>query len=227
MEPIEVDEFPSVLIPTLSLKREPVAPKRLQGMKSPQPWRWDHLTFDPPVPTMNRRTLSVMDTLVQGPTGGTVYLRIKVPGAPGRNVRYSESFTQAPKAPSRPRREDLRVNSSSYPSPLPGGLASAPKTAPSGSQWPSKTKGSEEAVWRRAVPVTASLDQPVAPAISEGSPAINSAAGTKHGRTFVSAPHAEPCHVLNPFIVQFHLPCRNAAADDEYMGEITSESDCH
>jgi serine/arginine repetitive matrix protein 2 len=227
MEPVEVDDFPSVLIPTLSLKREPVHPKKIQAMKSPQSWRWDHLTFDPPVPTMNRRTLSVMDTLVQGPTGGTVYLRIKVPGAPVRSVRYSESFTQSPNAPSRPRREDLRVNLSSYPSPLSGGLASAPKTAPSGSQWPNKTKGSEEAVWRRAVPVTASLDQPAAPVIPEGSPAIKSAAGTKHSRTFVSAPHAKSCHVLNLLIVQFHFPHRNTAADSEYMGKITSESDCH
>jgi hypothetical protein len=227
MEPAEEDDFPSVLIPTLSLKREPVAPKKISGMRSPQPWRWDHLTFDPPVATMNRRTLSVMDTLVQVPTGGTVHVRIKVPGAPVRNVPFPDSFPQAPKAPSRPRREDLRVNSSSYPSPLPGGVASAPKTAPSGSQWPSKTRGSEEAVWRRAVPVTASLDQPAVPTIPEGSPAIKSAAGTKHSRTFVSVAHAEPSHVLNLLIVQFHLPRWNTAADDEYMGKVTSESDSH
>ena len=155
-------------------------------MKIPQVWRWDCMTFDPPVASMNRRTLSVMESLTQSPTGGTVHLRVKIPGSPLRTIPYSDSLLHAPKTTSRPRREDLRVNASSYPSPPTGGPASAPKTAPSGGQWPNKAKGSEEAVWRRAVPVTASLDQPAVPPLPEGSPALKSAPGAKHNKTFVS-----------------------------------------
>lgn len=195
----EEDDIPNVLIPTFSLKREPVLAKKIQGMKTPQAWRWDYLSFDPPVATMNRRTLSVMDTLYQGPTGGNVHIRVKVPGSSARTVPYSDSLLQAPKTHPRPRREDLRVNSSSYPSPPASNLASAPKTAPSGGQWPTKAKGSEEAVWRRAVPVTASLDQPAVPAVPEGSPALKSAPGLKHGRTFVSTIMSCRDNSLTPF----------------------------
>ncbi|KIM20406.1 hypothetical protein M408DRAFT_138383 [Serendipita vermifera MAFF 305830] len=185
----EEEEVPNVLIPTFSRKRDPVQPKRLQGMKIPQPWRWDYLTFDPPVEAMNRRTLSVIESLTQGPTGGTVHLRVKIPGRPTRTVPYAEFVPHAPQASkgaSRPRREDLRVNASSYPSPPTGGPSPAPKTAPSGGQWPNKAKGSDEAVWRRAVPVTASLEQPPVPPVPEMSPAPKSTPGPKHNRNFSS-----------------------------------------
>ncbi|KAG8833599.1 hypothetical protein FRC17_010351 [Serendipita sp. 399] len=152
----------NVLIPTLSLNRESVPYRKVQGMKAPQPWRWENLSFDPPVPFMSRRTLSVMDTLLETTNSELHQLRIKVPGRPLRVVPYSYPKARVQQPVVRLRRDERPNNAPppSTPPALPNGVVpQAPKTAPLNTQWPPKSKGSDEAVWRRGVPLPTATKQ--------------------------------------------------------------------
>jgi serine/arginine repetitive matrix protein 2 len=188
---IEEADTPSVLIPTLSVPRKPIPYYKTQAIKHVQAWRWDCLTFDPPVQFMNRRTLSVMDALVERPTNSAGRLRIKIPGSSLRSVPYGDSSQRSASRLNRQRREDLRTNAPPILQPTTNGIVTPPKTAPSSSQWPPKSKGAEDAVWRRAVPVTAIPEQaPSASTLKADTPSTpltsKSVPDAKHNRTLVS-----------------------------------------
>lgn len=190
LEEEEVDA-PNVLIPTLSLRRKVVSFAKKEAMRQSIAWRWDCLTFDPPVPFMNRRTLSVIDTLIDPSMTTPGRLRIKIPGSPMHSVPYSEPSQKLPTNMSRPRREDLRVNAPPMLQSTTNGITAPPKTAPSTSQWPPKSKGAEDLVWRRAVPVTAVPEQAatvVTIAVDTPAPPLTakSVPDAKHNRTLVS-----------------------------------------
>ena len=135
LSPPSTDVQPTINIPAQSTKKETIPNKRINAAKSNQHWRWDTLTLDPPMPTMSKKTLSVTDVLM--PSGGANKKPVvKVP--PGS--RPSSPATLLAPAPSadtgkKPRKDQKES------------MASA------GTSWASKKGGSEEAVWRRGVPV--------------------------------------------------------------------------
>ncbi|KAG8822357.1 hypothetical protein FRC19_006138 [Serendipita sp. 401] len=166
----------NVLIPTLSLNREPIPYRKIQGMKASVPWRWENLSFEPPVPFMSRRTLSVMDTLSETTNSELNQLKIKVPGRPLRVVPYSYPKVRVQPPVARPRREDL-------PNGVP--LLQAPKTAPLNTQWPPKAKGADDAVWRRGVALhSSSAKQEESNSQSSATVQPQTAPITKHNHGF-------------------------------------------
>lgn len=190
VEAEEVDA-PSVLIPTLSYRRPPVPQQRLRAMKQAEPWRWDILTFDPPVQSMSRRTLSVSDALVEPASLLPGRLRVRIPGQTVRVVPYGDPSNRLPPMNgSRPRRDETRPNTLASTTPNVNGVVPGPKSAPSNSQWPPRSKGSDEPVWRRAVPVTAVPERASSAAALSGSPKTpltsKSVPGSKHSRSLAS-----------------------------------------
>jgi serine/arginine repetitive matrix protein 2 len=129
------DVQPTINIPAQSTKKESIPNRRINAAKSNQQWRWDTLTLDPPMPTMSKKTLSVTDVLI--PSGGPNKKPVvKVPSgsrpsSPATLLAPSPSADTG-KKPKKDQKESM---------------------APAGTPWASKKGGSEEAVWRRGVPV--------------------------------------------------------------------------
>jgi serine/arginine repetitive matrix protein 2 len=129
------DVLPTINIPAQSTKKENIPNKRINAAKSNQLWRWDILTLDPPMPAMSKKTLSVTDVLM--PSGGSNKKPVvKVP--PGS--RPSSPATPLAPAPSadtgkKPKKDQKE------------------SVALVGTPWAHKKGGSEEAVWKRGVPV--------------------------------------------------------------------------
>jgi hypothetical protein len=182
----------NVLIPTFSLRRDSIHPKKIQAMKMPMLWRWDLLTFDPPVLNMNKKTLSVMDALRPKPAPGPVRVQIRIPGSRTSSVSLPESSQPNPSVIDRPRRGENKVNGVGS---TPAISVTTPSSKPTtSSMWPPKSKGADEGVWRRAVPISqATPTEDPAPSSSNNkeetaSPATpkSSSLSAKHGRAFVS-----------------------------------------
>ncbi|PVG02121.1 hypothetical protein CPB86DRAFT_804823 [Serendipita vermifera] len=174
----EESEPPNVLIPTFSIRRASVPYRKLQAMKTPQEWRWDYLTFEPPVSTMNRTTLSVIDAISVGPPpGNRTKLRIKIPGSTARMIPYQDA-TQ-PSAHSRRHREDTNSMSPSVANSFGGSSKATP-----GGQWPPKSRGAEESVWRRGVPVPGLPDPVETPtkATESTANAVSTPLSAKHNK---------------------------------------------
>lgn len=125
---------PTINIPAQSTKKESIPKGRINAAKSNQQWRWDTLTLDPPMPAMSKKTLSVTDALM--PSGGPNKKPVvKVPtgsrpSSPATLIATTPSADTG-KKPKKDQKESM---------------------APAG-PWASKKGGSEEAVWRRGVPV--------------------------------------------------------------------------
>ncbi|CCA68817.1 hypothetical protein PIIN_02678 [Serendipita indica DSM 11827] len=184
-EPEEEDEGLNVLIPTLSLNREPVPARQLALIKYTPPWRWDCLSFEPPVPYMNKRTLSVFDVLTEG-TKNQTSIRIQIPGMAPKEVAYHARPTRAVPT-ERPRRLERPEIRPTNPPAVVNSTPAVPKSAPLNSQWPPKSnKGSDEAVWRRAIPVTSAENEQPSAAEPTNPPTPKSAPLQKHNRAFSS-----------------------------------------
>lgn len=228
----EEEDGPNVLIPTFSLRRDPVPLRRLQAMKTPQPWRWDLLTFDPPIVNLNKKTLSVFEFL-QPKQSGPLRVKVKIPGSAPSTISLPESSQPNSAAIDRPRRGEAKVNGASGSSPTVGLTPASSKPT---SIWPPKSKGSDEAVWRRAVPISQPLvseDLAASPNPAEGSasPATpKSSLSMKHSRAFVSLfPHKYSHSRLTLRIVHtsLFLTCGNPTSFEQYLGPISIELNGH
>ena len=129
------DVQPTINIPAQSTKKDSIPNKRIHAARVTQTWRWDTLTLDPPMPTMSKKTLSVTDVLmpsgwpnkkpvVRVPTGSR-------PSSPATLLATGPGADTGKKS-----KKDQKES-----------------MAPAGTPWASKKGGSEEAVWRRGVPV--------------------------------------------------------------------------
>lgn len=129
------DVQPTINIPAQSTKKESISSKRINAAKSNQQWRWDTLTLNPPMPAMSKKTLSVIDVLM--PSGG-----------PNKKPVVKVPTTSRPSSPATLIAAGPSVDAGKKPK-----KDQKDSTAPACTPWASKKGGSEEAVWRRGVPV--------------------------------------------------------------------------
>jgi hypothetical protein len=130
--PAGSDVQPTINIPAQSTKKESIPSKRVNAAKSNQLWRWDTLTLDPPMPAMSKKTLSVTDVLMPSGPNNKPVVKVPTGSRPSSPTTLLATTPSADigKKPKKDRKE-----------------STAPAT------WASKKSGSEEAVWRRGVPV--------------------------------------------------------------------------
>ena len=164
------DVQPTINIPAQSTKKESIPNKRINAAKSNQTWRWDTLTLDPPMPAMSKKTLSVTDVLM--PIGGSNKKPVvKVPPS-SRPSSPATLLTPSPSADTGKKpKKDQREN-----------------VAPAGAPWAPKKGGSEEAVWRRGVPVQGQAKKgPATPKAQEVQANESASTASTAGSTTVSA----------------------------------------
>ena len=175
------DVRPTINIPAQSTKKESIPSKRINAAKSIQLWRWDTLTLDPPMPAMSKKTLSVIDVLM--PSGGSNKKPVvRVP--PGS--RPSSPATLLAPAPSADTAKKPKKDQKE-------------SVPPAGTSWAPKKGGSEEAVWRRGVPVQGPAKKgPAAPKAQEVQTSESASTASTAGSTTVSAaPVSRPLHELS------------------------------
>ena len=164
------DVQPTINIPVQSTKKESISSKRINAAKSNQQWRWDTLTLNPPMPAMSKKTLSVIDVLI--PSGG-----------PNKKPVVKVPTTSRPCSPAAFIATGPSVDTGKKPK-----KDQKDSMASTGTPWASKKGGSEEAVWRRGVPVQGPARKSSAvPKAQEGQVNESASTASTAGSTTASA----------------------------------------